>query len=474
VAHELGRRHLLDYLSLVVPEYQRANHVATIAAHLEAVERGEITRLLIDAPPRHSKSLTVAQGFASWYLGRHPRHEVIVASYGQELSDSHSRRARGFAQSDRWPFEARVSEDSHAVSRWHLDGGGGMRAVGVGGSITGHGAHVLILDDLIRGAADAASEGVREAAWRWLREDALTRLQPGGAVVAVGTRWHEDDPLGRLLASSGEWTHLHLPALSEGDSDLLGRPEGDALWPEWFDEARLHELRVELGTRAFAALYQGSPTPDEGATFKREWLTGTYAEPPEGAYIVCGVDASYGDGVASDLSAVVTVAVSGAHFYVLDVSSGRWDFNELHRRITMAHEKWKPSAILVEDTGAGKSAVQEFRRTSPLPVVPVSHEGASKVARAESVTGLFEAGRVLLPAHDPGWRDDLIEELASFPAGKHDDRVDGLVYALRRLKEKSSSGAGVSGVVHHTRRGLSERERERRRREYVSPREADD
>jgi predicted phage terminase large subunit-like protein len=360
----------------------------------------------------------------------------------------------------------------------------------VGGAITGHGAHVLILDDLIRGAADASSETIREAAWRWLREDALTRLQPGGAVVAVGTRWSQDDPLGRLLSSSGDWTHLHLPALSEGNGDLLGRPEGEALWPEWFDRARLDGLRVELGTRAFSALYQGSPTPDEGAVFKRPWLTGTYETLPEKLYVVTGCDASFGKGVGSDYSALVTVATDGTRFYVLDCVRGRWEFNALVERIKSVEREYQPAAILVEDAAAGQSAIQELHRLTDLPVVAVKPEG-SKLARAESVSPLFEAGRVAFP--EVWWREELVEELASFPSGKHDDMTDALVYALRRLKERGASGAGVAGSVSYGRHGivvkrpgkrdrmadnttpsLSERNRERRRREYVHPREADD
>lgn len=453
VRAELARRRLLDFLATVVANYQRSAHVALIAEHLEAVERGEIRRLVVTAPPRHSKSLTVAQGFAAWYVGRNPERAVVVASYGAELAEGHSRRARGFLLRPSWPFPGvAVSAESAAVGRWNTTSGGGMRAVGVGGAITGFGADVLILDDLIRGRADADSQAIRDSTDRWLREDALTRLQPGGAVVAVGTRWHEDDPLGRILAGPGadEWTVLNLPALAE-ENDPLGRDEGEALWPDWFPVERLLELREELGSRGFAALYQGAPTPAEGATFKRDWLAGTYPRPPEtGLTIVTGCDASFGKGTGSDYSALVTIAGDGTYFYVLDATRGRWEFSDLVAAIKRSAETWGPTAVLVEDSAAGQSAIQELRRSTDLPIVAVKPEG-SKTARADAVTPLFEAGRVLFPEASPPWRDDLLEELASFPAGKHDDQVDAVVYALERLRGGSGGHGGVAGSVNHAR-----------------------
>ncbi|MGH3056613.1 MAG: phage terminase large subunit [Gaiellaceae bacterium] len=492
----LGRRHVVDYLALVVPEYQRSRHVEVIAEHLEAVERTEILRLLIDAPPRHSKSLTVAQGFTSWYLGRNPRREVIVASYGQELSEAHSRRARGFLLGPAWPFpDVQVSAESAAVGRWATNHGGGMRATGVGGSITGHGADVLVLDDLLRGRADADSEAVREAAWRWLTEDALTRLMPGGAVVAVGTRWHEDDPLGRLLDGPGasEWVHLHLPALAE-DDDVLGRDEGEALWPAWFPAEHLLDVKVELGSRAFAALYQGAPTPDTGGTFQRAWLAGRYPRLPEGVRKVQTVDASFKTGVGNDFSVVATWAADDAWFYLVDVWRAKVEYPELKRAIVSEAEEHEPEAVLIEDAAAGQSAIQELRRETRLPIVAVKPQG-SKVSRAEAVSPLFEAGNVLLPEQAPAWLGPWVEEHVEFPAGKHDDQVDTTTMALDRLRGHGGSHGGVAGSITLGREGRvtwrrgrngeprrtvtphappGRRTRERARRAYVNPRVADD
>jgi predicted phage terminase large subunit-like protein len=265
------------------------------------------------------------------------------------------------------------------------------------------------------------------------------------------TRWHEDDLAGRLLNSrgTGAWTVLSLPALAE-EGDRLGRVEGEPLWPKWYPLDILDERRRDLGERGFAALYQQRPAPAEGATFKRAWLDGRYQHVPSGARVVQAVDASFGKGVQSDFSAIVTAATDGQSYYVLHTTRGRWDFNTLCSVITREAERWSPEAVVVEDAAAGQSAIQELHRTTELPVVPVKPQG-SKLARAEAVSPLFEADRVFFPAEQTRWRDELIEEMASFPGVRHDDQVDALVYALDRLRDRRRSAAGVAGIIVHRR-----------------------
>jgi predicted phage terminase large subunit-like protein len=451
---ELARRRLADLLALLLPSYERAAHLDLLAEHLEALDRREIVRLLVQMPPRHGKTLHVSQAFPAWWLGRHPADSIILASYAAELAEANSRRARGFLLDQRWPFpDVRVSPESGAVGRWNTTGRGGLIAAGVGGGLTGFGADLLVVDDPVKDRAEADSEAVRESIWKWWTEVALTRLQPSAVVLLTMTRWHEDDLAGRILASpgAGEWAVLSLPALAD-ENDRLGREEGEALWPAWFPADRLDALRTEIGTRAFLALYQQSPTSEEGSIFRREWLTGRYSELPRaGLRIVSGVDSSFGKGVASDFSAIVTVGADDRYLYVLDVARGRWEFSDLLGAIRREAAEWSPSAILVEDAASGQSALQELRRSTRLPIVAVRPQG-TKIARAESVSPLFESGRVLLPTQAPAWRDELIEELASFPTGRHDDMTDALVYALDRVR---GSGAGRPPIV-----GGSPRERD--------------
>jgi predicted phage terminase large subunit-like protein len=469
IRKELARRRLGDFGSLMLSGYERPQHVDVLCEHLEALERGDIQRLAVSEPPRHSKSLHVSQLLPAWWLGRNPRDRIILASYGAELAEAHSRRARGLVADPRWPFEVTLAGDSSAVNRWDTSDGGGVIAAGVLGGLTGHGAHLLVVDDPVKDREAADSAAIRESTWRWWTETALTRLQPGARVCVTGTRWHADDLLGRILNGPGanEWMVLTLPAIAEAD-DPLGRAEGEALWPEWFDLTHLETLRGQIGERAWQALYQQTPTPAEGALFKRAWLDGRYDRVPDGLKIVTAVDASFGKSVASDFSAIVTVGIDKRDFYVLHATRGRWDFNGLCRAIEREAAEWNPNgAIVVEDAAAGQSALQELKRTTGLNVVPVKPEG-SKLARAEAASPAFESGRVFFPSKTSRWRDELIEEVASFPAGKHDDYTDALVYAVRRLRPVKRTGGSVAGVVART----TAADRRRREAQSFDPRYA--
>lgn len=436
-ARTLARRHLSDYLRVLVPEYDGAPHAVLICDYLERLERREFRKLAISTPPQHGKSLHASSGLPAWWLGRRPTDSIIIASYSAELAQRNSRRARGFVMDPRSPFGTRVNPDSAAVGRWNVTDGGGVVAVGTGGSLTGWRGDLLIADDLFAGRAEADSQAVRDSVWSWWRETALTRLRADSAIVCIGTRWHEGDVLGRILESDGadEWVILNLPAISEGDGDLLGRPEGDPLWPSVYGREWLEAQRRDIGERSWAALYQGHPTPSQGAIFLREWLGGRYTSLPDrGLRVVTAVDASFGKSVQSDYSAVVTVASDRKNYYVLHAKRGRWDFATLCEEIKReAAEFNQRGQILVEDAAAGQSAIQELKRTTGLAVVPVKPQG-SKLARAESVTPLFESERVFFPENATRWRDELIEELAGFPSAKWDDQTDALVYGLARLR----------------------------------------
>jgi predicted phage terminase large subunit-like protein len=436
----LARRKLSHFLSLLVPEYEQAPHALLLCEHLEALERREIRKLIVTMPPQHGKSLHVSQGLPAWWLGKRPADSVILASYSGELAQRNSRRARGFLGDPLYPFQARVSSESSAVGRWHTTSGGGVIAVGTGGGLTGWRGDLLVADDLFAGRTDADSQAVRDSTWAWWAETALTRLRPESAILATMTRWHEDDLVGRLIDSEGadEWTVLNLPALAT-DDDALGRKPDEALWPTIYGPAWLDAQRREIGERAWSALYMGSPTPDKGAIFQREWLGGRYSELPDnGLAIITAVDASFGKSVQSDYSAIVTVASNRKSYYVLHAVRGRWDFNTLCQEIKKEASAYGARTVIVEDAAAGQSAIQELKRTTGLPVVPVKPAG-SKLSRAEAISPLFESERVFFPSETTRWRDELIEELAGFPSARYDDQVDAIVYALDRLRSRHGS-----------------------------------
>lgn len=448
-AQELARRRLGDFLAAILPGYQSAPHTTALCAHLEALEAREIRRLIVTMPPRHGKTLHVSQALPAWYLGRRPGEQVILASYAAELAEQNSRRARGFLLDPRWPFEARVSAKSAAVGRWHTNAGGGCIAAGVGGGITGFGADLLVVDDPVKGREEADSAAIRESTWRWWTEVALTRLQPGAVVLLVQTRWHEDDLAGRVLSSPGakEWTVLSLPAFAE-EGDSLGRAEGEALWADWYAADHLAALRTEIGERAYSALYQQQPTPDRGGIFQRPWLEGRYTRLPEGVRALQAVDSAFKTGVGNDWSVIATWATDGAWFYLVDVWRRRVEFPELVRAIETEAAEHSPDAVLVEDTAAGQSAIQELRRTTSLPIVALKATG-SKVSRAEAISPLFESGKVLLPEQAPGWLGPWVEEHVAFPASRHDDQVDTTSIALERLRHHGRGAGGVAGAVFY-------------------------
>lgn len=451
---ELARRRLGDFLALLVPSYERTPHTKLLCGHLEALERREITRLAVFLPPRHSKSEHASRGFPAWYLGRHPDESVILTSYAAELAEANSRRARGHLLDPSWPFPGvSVSAESAAVNRWHTTRRGGVIAAGVRGGLTGHGANLLVVDDPVKDREEADSEAIRNSTWAWWTEVATTRLMPDAVVLLVQTRWHEDDLAGRILASpsASEWTVLSLPALAEED-DPLGREEGEALWGDWYPKRRLEALRIELGERAFASLYQQRPSPEKGGVFQRAWLEGRYEKLPGGPppRVVQALDASFKSGASNDYSAIATVAADGRYFYVLNMWRAKVEYPELLAAVKRQATEWHPEAILIEDAASGQSAIQSLRRDTALPVVPIKVAGASKVSRAEAVSPLFESGRVLFPEQSPAWLGVLIEELASFPSGRHDDQVDALGMALERLRRHGGSGSAEMGWERDT------------------------
>jgi len=445
----LARRTLGGFLDLAVPNYQHARHAEILTEHLEALERRDINRLIVTMPPRHGKTLHVSQALPAWYLGRRPSEHVILASYAAELAQGNSRKARDFITADSWPFETRVSPDSSAVARWHTLSGGGLIAAGVGGGLTGFGADLLVVDDPVKGREEADSAAIRDSTYSWWNEVAMTRLQPDAVVLLTQTRWHLDDLAGRVLDGPGaeDWTVLSLPALAS-DDDPLGRAEGEALWPTWYPQQMLDSMRIDIGERAFQSLYQQSPTPDKGHVFQRAWLEGMYERLPDrGLVTVQSVDSSFKTGVQNDYSVVATWATDRTYYYLVNIWRGKVEFPDLVKAVQAQAAEYKPTAILVEDAASGQSAIQVLKRETKLPVIPVKAT-ATKISRAESVSPLFEAGKVLLPAQRPAWVAEWIEEHVAFPASKNDDQVDTTSMALDRLRSRHSLLSGApSGPI---------------------------
>ena len=418
------------------PKFELAMHHSLMADLLEAVGRGDLWRLMLFLPPRHGKSLLATQIFVAWYLGCHPARSIISASYGQELADDFGRQVRNLINSPvhRAIFpECRLANDSSSMHRFATTAGGSYFAVGCGGPITGRGADLLLIDDPIKGAEDARSDVSRRSTHEWYSSVARTRLQPGGAIVLISTRWHWDDLAGRILTSDGggHWHVLSLPAVAEVDESF--RRAGEALWPEKFPLEVLDQLRKDVGPAVWAALYQQRPSAADGTVFKREWFC-FYRERPRLKRIVQSWDTAYKAGAENDYSVCTTWGVAENGYYLLHCWRGRVEFPELKKRMKWLASEYRPNQILVEDRASGQSVIQELRCETALPIIAVKVD-RDKTARAEAVTPLMEAGKVFLLESAP-YLPDYLDEFAAFPTGVHDDQVDSTTQALNYVRHE--------------------------------------
>ena len=425
-----ARSSLIFFAQWTFPAYEPALHLVNLAEHLERLERREITRLMVFSPPRHGKTELVSIRFPSWYLGRHPQHQVIGCSYTESLAYSNSWAVRQVisvpSYQSLWP----TTFEKEGATHWQIAGKENQRAsyiaAGVGGGITGEGANLLILDDPVKNQEEAESPLIREKMWQWYVNVARTRLEPNACICLIMTRWHQDDLAGRLLAQAAadsradQWTVLHLRAFEDGK----------ALWPERYDVNALLNIRASIGSRAFTALYQGEPSAAEGNVFKREWLR-YYSMRPEFKRVVQSWDTAFKEKEGNDYSVCQLWGEAENGYYLIDLWRARVAFPDLVAAFKAAYQRDHPQAVLVEDAASGQSLIQVIRRETAIPILPVKVD-RDKVARANAVTPLFESGRVFLPEGVP-WLMDYVEELAAFPSAEHDDQVDATTQALLYL-----------------------------------------
>lgn len=442
--HDKVQGSLLEYAKFQMPEYQTPAHIKLLAHKLEEVERGNIKRLAIFMPPRHGKSQLTSQFFPAWYLGRNPSKFVIATTYAQDLADDFGRSVRNQIQDEDYNRifnDCTLSKDSSSVRRFHTTGSGVYYAVGAGGAITGRGAHLLLIDDPIKGREDADSDAMRSNLIDWYRSTAYSRLMPGGSIILIQTRWHEDDLAGWILRETSHepWEVVELPAvLDEKTSKILKRPKGQALWPEAYDKKRLEEIKKTAGSREWNSLYMQRPSAEEGNILKRYWWKEwTEDNPPECNYILQSWDTAYTVKSTSDYSAVTTWGIfenNGIqNAILLSARRERWEFPELKSEAIKLYNEFKPDVVLIEAKASGWSLIQELQRAG-IPITPFNPKRADKKTRAHSVTPLFESGRVWYPS-SKYWAEDVINQCAQFPSSNYDDLVDSTTQALMRLRQ---------------------------------------
>ncbi len=432
--------------------YQHAKHTLLISDKLKKVEQGLIKRQMILLPPRHSKSMTVSESFPSYFIGKQPNRRVILASYGDSL-------ARKFGRANREKmrefgpkiFDVALDKNNANVTNWGVEGyRGGMVSAGIGAGITGEGADLLIIDDPVKNRQEADSFLYRDRIWDEWQNTLCTRLQPDGAIIIIVTRWHEDDLVGRLLNPDfglvEDWDIIKLPAMAE-ENDLLGRKEGEPLWPEFgFDEKWIEEKKTAVGTRTWNSLYQQRPSPQEGNIVNRAWWQFYSSLPKEFDEIIQSWDCSFTD--TKDSSYVVGQAwgKKGADKYLIDQVRNRMDFPATIRAIKSFSIKHPEARLkIIENKANGPAVISMLKRQIPG-LVPYNPKG-SKESRAVAASADIESGNVYLPS-GISWVDDYIEEWAMFPLGDHDDQVDATSQAINRLnlrptRTKSYSGRGA-------------------------------
>lgn len=420
--------------------YRHGRHTRYISKVLEEIERkhaaGEPTYTIFELPPRHSKSMTITETFPSFFIGKDPERRVIEISYGDSLARKFGRANR--EKIERFGpsiFDIHMDPRNSSVTNWGIKAEpGGMISAGIGGAITGEGADLLIIDDPIKNRREADSETYRSFLWNEWQDTLQTRLQPGAAVIILMTRWHEDDLIGRLLQQDPrKWNRVRLPVLAE-ENDLLGREEGEPLWGEYgFDIDWAERTKKAVGSRSWNALYMQSPRPAEGSLFKRQWVRYYKAPPAQFDEIIQSWDLTFKDSKKSDFVVGQIWGRLEGMYYLLDQVRGQMDFTSTLQAIRSLSYKWtRAHTKLVEDKANGPAVISTLKREIPG-IIPVEPDG-SKEARAAAVTPFFESGNVLLP--DPSiapWVNDYVEELMSFPNGKHDDQVDSTTQALNRF-----------------------------------------
>jgi len=448
----LARKRMLPFVEKFNPEYQAGWVHKDICKRLEKFSQDvadkQSPRLMLFMPPRHGKSTLASIAFPAWHLGRNPEHEFISCSYSGSLAMSFSRKVRQVLRepSYRKVFEdTRLDKDSQSVESWQTTQGGGYVAAGVGGGITGKGAHILLIDDPIKNREDAESENNREATWDWYTSTAYTRLAPGGGILVILTRWHDDDLAGRLLMASengaDDWEVVKYPALAEEDEEF--RNEGDPLHPERYSIESLEKIQRAIGPRDWTALYQQNPVSDDGDYFTREMIQ--YYDTPDLDYdrlrYYTAWDLAIGQRDRNDYSVGMTVGIDEYdNMFVVDVIRGRYDGFELVEKILDFYEQWRPGVIGIEK-GHIEMAIGPFlqKRVSERGLHSAYFKDLKvgrrdKEARARAIQGRMQQGRVFFP-ESAVWTGPLVAELLRFPNGVHDDQVDALAWVGLMMTE---------------------------------------
>jgi len=442
---EKCRESFLSFVRKVWPVFIAGRHHAKMARAFERVANGELKRLIVNMPPRHTKSEFASWLLPAWFLGRFPHKKVIQTSHTAELAVGFGRKVRNLVDSPEYLEifpNVSLQSDSKAAGRWNTNHRGDYFAIGVGGAVTGKGADLLIIDDPHseqEATIAETSPEVYDKVYEWYTSGPRQRLQPGGAIIIVMTRWALRDLTGQVLKSSmqrggDEWEVIEFPAIL---------PSGKPLWPEYWSLEEMEALRDELPSYKWNAQYQQAPTSKEGAIIKHEWWRVWEADdPPTCNYIIQTWDTAFEKNNRADFSACTTWGVwtndkdndgkGGENIILLDAFKDRMEFPELKRVALRHYKQWNPDSFLIEKKASGAPLIYELRAMGISAQEYTPSRGQDKIARLNSVAGMFESGKVWAPR--TRWAEEVVDEIAAFPAGEHDDYVDSSTLALMRFR----------------------------------------
>jgi len=442
VTREEGQVDFMAFVKTMWPGFIHGDHHELMAKKFEEIARGETKRLIINMPPRHTKSEFASYLLPAWYLGKFPNKKIIQCSNTAELAVGFGRKVRNLVDGETYSKvfpNVALRSDSKAAGRWSTNSNGEYFAIGVGGTVTGKGADLLIIDDphSEQEAALASSDpSVFDKVYEWYTSGPRQRLQPGGSIVIVMTRWSKRDLTGKVCQAmidrdGDEWEIIQLPAIKRNEKPL---------WPEFWSYDELSKLREELPLAKWQAQYQQDPTSEEGALVKREWWQiWEQDRPPPCEFIIQSWDTAFTKSERADYSACTTWGVfylnenpQDPNIILLDALKERMEFPQLKTRAMEMYQEFQPDAFIVEAKASGAPLIFELRRMG-IPVQEFTPtRGNDKISRVNSVSDLFASGKIWAPRKR--WAEEVIEELAAFPNSDHDDLVDSTTQALLRFR----------------------------------------
>ncbi len=442
---EKAQKSFMSFVKAMWPNFILGRHHAVMAKKFEEIAEGKIKRLIINMPPRHTKSEFASYLLPAWFLGKYPGKKIIQTSNTAELAVGFGRKVRNLVDGETYAKvfpNVALRHDSKAAGRWSTNANGEYFAIGVGGTVTGKGADLLIIDDphSEQEAALAASDpGIYDKVYEWYSSGPRQRLQPGGSIVIVMTRWGKRDLTGQVLKASAqrggdEWEVIEFPALL---------PSGKPLWPEFWSLKELSALKEELPLPKWQAQYQQDPTSEQSAIVKREWWqVWEKDDPPPVDMIIQSWDTAFEKNNRADYSACTTWGVfyhpddtgqDQANLILLNAFRDRLEFPELKKRVLEQYKEWSPDGLIIEKKASGAPLIYELRAMG-IPVQEFTPtKGNDKITRLNAVSDLFASSRIWVP--NTNWAEEVVEEVASFPSGDHDDYVDSVSLALMRFRQ---------------------------------------